>query len=174
MTEKKSLLLFRHAKSSWGDPQLADQDRPLNDRGRKAAVRMGRLMKEEQFIPDLVLSSTSRRTRETAELAFAELAPVSLSVHYLDELYEAEPAGLAAVLSRVSELFPAVLLLGHNPGFEEFLTLLTGEHLKFPTAAIAVIELGPIQWSEFSNLPSSPPPKGRLQRLWKPKELDRD
>jgi len=169
MSPKKTLLLFRHAKSSWADAGIADQDRPLNERGRKAAARMGRLMRDERITPDLVLSSTSRRTRETAELAFAELGPSPFPVHYLDDLYHADPTQIAHILSQISEPDACVMLLGHNPGLEEFLALHTGQKQSFPTAGLAVIDFKLKSWNQFSESLH-----GNLRHLWKPKQLNDD
>ena len=166
MSPKKTLLLFRHAKSSWADAGIADQDRPLNERGRKAAARMGRLMRDERITPDLVLSSTSRRTRETAELAFAELGTYPFPVHYRDDLYHADPTQIAHILSQISEPDACVMLLGHNPGLEEFLALHTGQKQSFPTAGLAVIDFKLKSWNQFSESLH-----GSLRHLWKPKQL---
>ena len=69
----KTLLLMRHAKSSWSEPGLADHDRPLNKRGKQAAPEMGKLLRKEGLVPDLILCSTARRSRQTAEAVAASL-----------------------------------------------------------------------------------------------------
>jgi phosphohistidine phosphatase len=100
--KKKTLLLLRHAKSSWNDPELEDYDRPLNSRGRKAAKRIGLLMRDEGLTPNLVLCSTAQRTRETADLVYAE-SDSTPEVVYRDDLYHAEPKQIARVLSQIEQ-----------------------------------------------------------------------
>lgn len=167
MNHIKTLLLFRHAKSSWSNPDLADHDRPLNPRGRTAAARMGRLIREEGHTLDLILASTSRRTRETAEIALAEAGIPLFPVQYRDDLYHADPDQLTTVLSGLSAPYSSVMLLGHNPGFEDFLERHTGERSKFPTAGLAIIEFELKSWTDFSNSR-----QGTLRCLWKPKKLE--
>ena len=164
----KTLLLLRHAKSSWKDPQWADHDRPLNSRGRLAAQRMGRLLSDEGLTPDLVLCSTAVRARETAELVFAD-APTPATILYREDLYHAEPAQLSRILAEVSEPAPRLLLLGHNPGLEEFLSQLTTESCSFPTAGLAQVQLELTAWSQFH-----PAIRGELIQFWRPRELDSD
>ena len=146
----KTLLLLRHAKSSWDDPLQSDYDRPLNARGRKAAIRMGQFLRESDFSPEIVLCSSSTRTRETADLVFGpDLSRVNIIVR--DDLYPASPDQIAEVLHDVSEPASCVMLIGHNPGFEELLARMTGESTDFPTAALAQIEVKLNAWSQFSS-----------------------
>ena len=162
----KTLLLLRHAKSSWKNPQLDDHDRPLNSRGRTAAAQIGRLLQAEELRPDLVLCSTALRTRETADLVFAGLAP-SPEIIFREDLYHADPRQITRVISQVDVSAPCLMLLGHNPGLEEFLSQITGEELPLPTAALARLELELSEWREFN-----PSTRGRLDHLWRPRELD--
>ena len=162
----KTLHLLRHAKSSWDDSQLEDRDRPLNSRGRKAASRIGRLLRERALAIDLVLCSSSARTRETAKLVFAELTnPPTIS--FLDELYHASPHQIVDLLSRVAEPAQFVMAIGHNPGFEEFLENLIGDAIHFPTAGLATIELEIDRWSLLNAQT-----RGQLKQFWKPREKD--
>ena len=162
----KSLLLLRHAKSSWDDPLLDDRDRPLNARGRKAAVRVGRLFRDESFAIDLVLCSTSTRTRETAKQIFAERSG-STTISYRDDLYHASADQLTDILRNVVEPTSSVLVIGHNPGFEDFLAQATGKSVHFPTAALAVIEFNIDRWSLLTDQTH-----GELKQLWRPRDLD--
>jgi phosphohistidine phosphatase len=164
----KTLLLLRHAKSSWKNPQWADHDRPLNSRGRLAAQRMGRLLSDEGLTPDLVLCSTALRARETAELVFAN-SVTHATILYREDLYHAEPAQLSRILAEVSEPVPRLLLIGHNPGLEQFLSQLTTASCSFPTAGLAQIQLELPAWSQFH-----PTTRGELIQFWRPRELDSD
>ncbi len=162
----KTLLLLRHAKSSWKDSALEDHARPLNSRGRQAATRIGQLMRDEMLVPDLVLCSTARRTRETAERVFAA-ADAAPAIVFRDDLYHADPAQIAGVLSQVSQPASSVQIIGHNPGLEEFLAGLVGEVMTLPTGALAFIKLELSDWSDFGLST-----RGTLVQLWRPRELD--
>ena len=166
MTNKKRLILLRHAKSSWDDPGLDDRDRPLNGRGRRNAPRMGRLMKQEQLVPDLVLCSSAQRTRETAYLFFAEWT-VSPSIVHRDDLYHAEPVQIEGILNSIDNSIESLMIIGHNPGLEEFLTRHTGKALDMPTAALAQVEFELDSWSHFKDLTH-----GALINFWSPKDFN--
>ena len=161
----KTLLLLRHAKSSWDDSTLDDHDRPLKPRGIKAARRMGRLIREQSLHPELILCSTAVRARQTLHLLLDEsgLKPV---VELSEQIFHCPPSEFAIVLQGVGETIITVMLVGHNPGMEEFLFQLTGQNETFPTAALAVLELDLSNWLQFSETT-----RGRLVEIWRPKEL---
>ena len=161
----KKLLLLRHAKSSWDDPGLADFDRPLNERGRRAAPLMGEFIRERQLRPDLVISSPAKRARETAALVLAA-AGLETEVRYDERIYEATAGRLLEVVSGIEDDRQLVMLVGHNPGFENLLERLTAESLRVPTAALALIALELDEWGEAAGGRG-----GRLEWLVKPKEL---
>ena len=163
----KKLLLLRHAKSSWDDAGLADFDRPLNGRGRKAAPLVGHLLRERQLRPDLVISSPAARARETVALVL-EASGIKTELRYDERIYEATTARLLEVISEVEDEKQEVMLVGHNPGFENLLERLTGESLRVPTAALALIALDADKWNEAGAR------GGRLEWLVKPKELAKD
>lgn len=151
----KTLILMRHAKSSWKDHTLDDHERPLKKRGRKAAPRMARWLAAHGLTPDRVLCSSARRTRETLEL-MREATPELPEPEILPALYEAGPATLLGELRRLPDDSRRVLLLGHQPGLGELLRLLAGgvrrpddrrAFEKFPTAAVAVLEVDIATWS---------------------------
>jgi phosphohistidine phosphatase len=130
----RTLYLLRHAKSSWDDPALADRDRPLAKRGRKAAKRIARHLRDEGIEPDLVLCSSSVRTLQTLER-------IGLEGEVEDGLYGASAAELLDRLREVPSDVESVMLIGHNPGLEGLLAELSGERPdKFPTAALATLE----------------------------------
>lgn len=162
----KTLLVLRHAKSSWKDPSLTDHDRPLNTRGQRAAPRMGQLLAHRQLVPDVVLSSTARRAHETATLV-TEACGFHDEVETRPGLYLAAPSEWLTVLGNVSNHSQCVLVVGHNPGLEELVLLLGGEHQQMPTATLAQLELPVDSWSELEELP-----RGRIVEIWRPRELD--
>jgi phosphohistidine phosphatase len=160
----KTLLLLRHAKSSWKEAGLRDFDRPLNKRGLKAAPLIGRFMRRKKIEPDLVLSSPAERARQTASLV-VEHGRLPAETRYDERIYEADVARLLEVVSEIGDAVEEVLLVGHNPGLEELLSRLTGANERMPTAALACIELNAEEWSKLRGA------GGRLAWLVKPKEL---
>jgi phosphohistidine phosphatase len=120
----RQLLLLRHAKSSWDNKALSDQDRPLNARGRRAAALLRRAMQDLGLAPDMVMLSTSRRTQETlAALEPWDDAPL---IEPMAALYLATTRQLLEALHQVPETVRSVMLIGHNPGLHELATLLVG------------------------------------------------
>ena len=161
----KILLLLRHAKSSWKDESLSDFDRPLNERGKKAAQAIGRYIRKQKIVPDLVLSSPAVRARETIGI-IVTTAKLTAEIRYDQRIYEADPPRLVQVLSQLEDTFSSVLLVGHNPGIEDLLSLLTGSSQHMPTAALAKICLeGADDWSEISQA------KAILELMIKPKDI---
>ena len=155
---------MRHAKSSWADGSLADFDRPLNERGRKAAPLVGRFMRRQRLRPDLILCSPAERARQTATLV-AEAAALAAPLRYDERIYEATPMRLAEVVSQVEEGAGELLLVGHNPGLEGLLELLTGESQHMPTAALARLLLDIEKWGRLRE------GAGRVELFVRPKEL---
>jgi phosphohistidine phosphatase len=136
----KTLLVLRHAKSSWKDDSLADHDRPLNKRGKRDASRMGKLVKDEDLVPGLILSSTALRAQSTVEL-FVEACGFEDEIQLSRVLYAAGPEAYIDALNQVSGGYDRVMVVGHNPGLEELVEALTGEAESMPTAALARIDL---------------------------------
>ena len=161
----KTLLVLRHAKSSWNEPALDDHERPLNKRGRRDAPRMGELVREYGLIPDVVLSSDAVRARLTAE-AVAEAARYAGEILLDPRLYLASPADILSLLPAVPENAGTVMIVGHNPGLEKLVEHLTGERQDMPTAALAQIGLPIDQWRDLKLST-----RGTLMGHWRPKEL---
>ncbi|MCH2144114.1 MAG: histidine phosphatase family protein [Phycisphaerales bacterium] len=141
----KELLALRHAKSSHSMPGLRDHDRSLNERGRNAAPRVGRLLARENLLPDLILCSSATRTMETTALVTAamECEPRTL---FLEELYLAAPDTILDAAMRHGEDCNRVLVVGHNPGMEDVMTLLGLGMREMPTAALAHITFETDEW----------------------------
>ena len=161
----KTLLVLRHAKSSWDDPGLDDHERPLNKRGRRDAPRMGELVREYGLIPDVVISSDAVRARLTAE-AVVEAARYAGEIQMDRNLYLAHPADILSVLRTVRESAETVMIVGHNPGLEALVEQLTGEPQDLPTAALAQIRLPIDRWRDLKLST-----RGTLVGLWRPNEL---
>ncbi len=162
----KTLLLLRHAKSSWADPGLDDHQRTLNQRGRRDAPRMGDLVREIRLSPDVIISSDAVRARLTAE-AVAEAARYAGKILFDPRLYLASPDSIVAVLQTVPDTkAETVMIVGHNPGLEGIIAGLTGEHPDMPTAALAQIVLPIDRWRDLKASTG-----GTLVALWRPKDL---
>lgn len=160
----KALYLLRHAKSSWKETGLRDFDRPLNNRGREAAPLVGRFIRKGRLRIDVVLSSPATRARQTAALV-KESAGLSAEPLYDERIYEADAGRLLEVVRQAAASADALMLVGHNPGMEELVELLTGERREMPTAALACISLDVEKWGKVRA------GAGRLEWLVRPKEL---
>ena len=152
----KTIFLLRHAKSSWDDNSLADHDRPLSQRGRRAAPRIGAHMSGAGYQPDLALCSTSMRTRQTLEAVVSELE-VEPAIEFEEDLYLAAPGEMIDLVRSVADTVEALLLVGHNPGTGMLADDLSGfgqaaslnlMRAKFPTAGLAIIELNVDRWKD--------------------------
>ncbi|HZA75106.1 MAG TPA: histidine phosphatase family protein [Acidimicrobiales bacterium] len=145
----RTLLLLRHAKSSWADPTVPDHDRPLAPRGARAAGRIAVHLRAEGIRPALVLCSSARRAQETLDAlrpAFGETTDVRIE----NELYGADADEIFQRLCAVDGPVRSVMVVGHNPGLEDLATALAGDgdetallqlHTKFPTGALATLDL---------------------------------
>jgi phosphohistidine phosphatase len=170
MATTRRLFLLRHAKSSWDAPDLADRDRPLAPRGRRAAIALAEHLRGLAAPPELVVCSSAARTVETLQLIRSGL-PAGVAVTIDAALYGAEAEEL---LDRVRQLPPTVgaaLLIGHNPGIGDLAVMLAGHGdparraamaARFPTAALAELVLTQ-PWSRFA------PRAATLAGYWTPR-----
>lgn len=164
----KTLLVQRHAKSSWKHPELSDHDRPLNKRGKRDAPRMGRLVAAQGLRPDVVVSSTARRARRTAE-EVARHAGCEGAVQLDRRLYLASPDEIVDVVRGVAGSARRVMVVGHNPGLEDLVARLAGRRETLPTAALAALHLSIRSWTELTASTA-----GDLAGPWRPRELPDD
>jgi phosphohistidine phosphatase len=160
----KTLLLLRHAKSSWKETELADHDRPLNQRGRRTAPRIGEFLQAEDLVPDLILCSSAVRAHTTA-LLVAEACSYGGEIKQLRALYLAGPQAYVEVVRQAADEHRCLLVVGHNPGVELLIKALTGETTAMPTAALACMELALEHWSDLNKNTEC-----KLVNVWRPKE----
>ena len=161
----KTLLILRHAKSSWKEEELDDHERPLNKRGLNDAPRMGELIKEHDLVPEYILSSSAVRARLTAQLV-AEHCGYDGEIGGGRELYSFTSADYLDALQKLDDGYTRVMVVGHNPGLEELAEWLTGVYTGLPTAALAVIRMDINHWSELEE-----GGVGELVQVFRPKEL---
>jgi len=143
----KTLLLLRHAKSSWDNANLSDFDRPLNPRGMTTAPFIGELIAEKGWQPDMILSSPAERARQTATLA-KQAGRLSAELVFEDKIYEASHLRLLEILKGVAEKVDTLLLVGHNPGMEGLVKVLSGEMHSIPTAGLIKLTLSIDTWED--------------------------
>ena len=168
-SNRKHIVVIRHAKSSWDDSSLADHDRPLSKRGRNALPRLRDHIEALGLPPDRVLCSSSRRTRETLD-GIRPLLRRKVVVDLDPNLYAASAEKLATELRRLDDHVRTVFLIAHNPGVEDLVDLLavdpasSGSSIdKFPTGAVAVLSFaGP--WSSLQ------PRCAELESFWLPRQ----
>ncbi len=167
------LLLLRHAKSSWDNPKASDFERPLNSRGRKAAPFMGQHMADHALVPEKVLCSAARRTRDT----LAGLLPSfenDLDVKLTRLLYDCPDQTYLNLIRRFGQAAKTLLVIGHCPTIQQTAADLIGngnpalkdeiiEH--FPTAALAVIDFDHKTWSDIET------DSGRVVAFFRPRDL---
>ena len=157
----KTLFILRHAKSSWKDDALADFDRPLNSRGLDEAAFIGTGIYQNGIQTDLFISSPAKRAKQTAILV-RETSQIAAQIQYDERIYEASPLTLLNIITEIEDKYESALLVGHNPGFESLIKILTGELLAFPTAGFAKINLQIEKWSDAA------PDSGEVKLLMYP------
>jgi phosphohistidine phosphatase len=167
----KRLYLLRHAKSSWKDDSLPDHDRPLAGRGRRAAKAIARHLRQQGIEPELVLCSSARRARETLDRVEPALGKSTVRIE--DGLYAASASMLLDRLRSVADTVESVMLIGHNPGLQDLALGLArpSPHAddlatKYPTAALATLELSASTWRELGS------DTAELAELVRPRDLE--
>jgi phosphohistidine phosphatase len=163
----RTLYLLRHAKSSWKDDSLKDFDRPLKRRGREAAEQIGKVLAAEKLKSPLIISSPAARARETTALVLKS-AGLKLEPRFDERIYEADVRTLLEVIESIPDKATTAMLVGHNPGFENLLSYLTGDDRHMPTAALARIEFEVESWGKAAE------GSGTLASFVTPKDLGDD
>jgi len=160
----KTLLLLRHAKSDWDDPSLRDFDRPLAARGERDAPRIGKVLGKRGPLPDLIISSPAARAKATIKRVI-KAAKLNLEIQFDEAIYGASSPELMRLIRQLPNDNLCVLLVGHNPGFEDLVWRLSSSRERMPTAALACIEFQIDNWEEVIE------GEGKLVWLLTPKQL---
>ena len=161
----KTLLLMRHGKSSWKDDDLADEERPLKKRGQKDAKRIAKEILKHDLMPELILSSSAERARETVEILVDHL-DYQNQIKYSHNLYMGEPQDFIDALQELTDNEGIVMIVAHNPGLEAYLQIVDGEIESLPTGGLGYMLLALDDWKDISL-----DTMGDLIGFWKPKEL---
>ena len=165
----KTVFLVRHAKSSWDQPLLDDFDRPLNERGKVDAPKMGQLLNRKKIKPDILYSSPALRALTTAKLMSVELGYPEHKIKTDRHLYHADEENLFDFLRTISDDYDEVMLFGHNPGMTEFANELLSEGIvNIPTAGIVTGLLQIESWKDTK------PGCGTMRSFDSPKMLTKD
>lgn len=170
----KKLYLLRHAKSDHNH-RIDDHERSINERGRSACLQVVDYIKAEGITPDLILSSSSRRTKETATILIEEVYP-DIKLRLSDRLYLATAGEIIRSINMLEDSCKSVMLVGHNPGLHECTVLLAGDgsdkeallriEQGFPTAALVIVECDIANWQELE------PGRGRLLNVFVPSKSE--
>ena len=147
----KTLLLVRHAKSSWDDAATKDFDRPLNDRGKRNAPEMASRLVKKKVDVSLLVSSPAKRAKTTAILFSGELKKKEGDIVFEKDLYQADADVFYSVISRINDKYDSVAVFSHNPGITDFANSLTEMRVdNIPTCGIFAVNIQVEKWSEFA------------------------
>jgi len=161
--DSKSLILFRHAKSDWDANYQRDHDRPLANRGIRAAIRMGKVLSDSGRLPDQIICSTAIRAKQTLKLA-SDSGRWQCQTQFSAELYEASTVQIIGLLQQLPNSISSIMLVGHEPTWSQLTSeLINGGNIRFPTAAMTRIDFFYSDWRSI-NLGS-----GQLRWLLQPK-----
>ena len=146
----KTLILVRHAKSSWDQPGMDDFDRPLNDKGKKDAPDMSKRLKDKGIKVDLFISSPAKRAKKTAKYFAEEFGEKKDEIQLEKDLYMASPATFSKVVAAINNKNDTVALFAHNPGITEFANSLTNVRVDdMPTSSMFAVHVDTDDWSKF-------------------------
>lgn len=148
----RTLVLIRHAKSSWSNPLQSDFERPLNDRGKGEAPEMGKKLKKAGIIPDIIISSTAKRTKQTAKRIAAELGYDEDNIKWEEKLYHCIPSVFEEIAYELSDRIKTAFIVAHNPGITEFVNQLSPAFSidNMPTCGIVAAKVDTAEWNNFS------------------------
>jgi len=147
----KTLYLARHAKSYWKDQSIPDFDRPLNNRGKRDAPFMGKVLNDKKIKPNLIISSPAKRTKKTAMEIAAKIGYPEKKILFNEDLYEASSNVLIKVLKKVDEKYDSVMIFGHNPGLTMLNNHISNHYIdNIPTCGIVALQFDK-KWSELDK-----------------------
>ena len=147
----KTLFLVRHGQSSWDDVKLADSERPLTDKGKSDAAKMGKRLAESEVALDLMVSSPAKRALATAEAIARKLDFKRKHIVQDERLYSGQVEDLLQLIEEVGEKHKRVMLVGHNPLLSELVLQLADKDVNLPTCAVAMLRFDTKSWAKISS-----------------------
>lgn len=148
----KTLLIIRHAKSSWDQPGISDFERPLNERGKKDAPQMAKRIKDKGIHLDLVLSSPAKRAKKTARYFAEEFGFKKEDINLVEALYGATQTEFLQTVKEIDDRYNTVALFSHNPGISDFASSLTNVKVDdMPTCAVFALQVETESWKNFPD-----------------------
>lgn len=151
---ERTLVMIRHAKSSWANPLQSDFDRPLNERGKKDAPDMGMKLKKLGYMPDLIIASTAKRTKQTAKKIASVLGYDSDTIRLEEKLYHCIASVFDELMHEVDANVKTLFIVAHNPGITEFVNQLSEQFSvdNMPTCGVAIAKFKSEDWGHFPNV----------------------
>ena len=149
---QRTLVMIRHAKSSWANPLQSDFDRPLNERGEREAPEMGKKLHDLQIIPDLIIASSAKRTRQTAKRIAKAVGYDVDQIKWEEKLYHCIPSVFEEVIYETRNDVKTVFIVAHNPGITDFVNQLSPDFSieNMPTAGVVAAHIETDEWNNFS------------------------
>ena len=161
----KTLILVRHAKSSWKNTDLTDRERPLNDRGKRDAPFMGKLLRERGEKPDVIISSPATRATTTARFIAREVKYHTSDIINSEPLYAGTMDDVLDVIHRIENSFTTAMIVSHNPAITLCSSLVTGSNIEnMPTCGIVCVDFSLTEWKDVRR------GNGKLRYLEYPKK----
>ena len=148
---RRKLVMIRHAKSSWGNPLQSDFDRPLNDRGKSEAPEMGKKINKAGLIPDLIIASSAKRTRQTAKRIAEEVGYDVSKIRWEEKLYHCIPSVFREMLYEVGDDIGTVFIVAHNPGITEYVNQLSPDLgvENMPPCGVVGVQFEADEWNRL-------------------------
>jgi phosphohistidine phosphatase len=152
LTDLKTLILVRHAKSSWENPGLSDFDRPLNNRGLRDAPFMAKLLNEKDIKPDLILTSPAKRAYETSKYFATALSYPVESIQKKELIYSSGPKDILKIINQTDDSYNCIMLFGHNPDLSTISNYLSNNNFEsLPTCGVICIDFPIDSWATMDE-----------------------
>jgi phosphohistidine phosphatase len=151
---ERTVVMIRHAKSSWANPLQSDFERPLNDRGEQDAPMMGERLKKLKVLPDIIIASTAKRAKQTAKKVAKAVGYNEEEIQWEEKLYHCIPQVFEEVLYELDDAIKTVYIVAHNPGISAFVNQLSKEFTieNMPTCGVVAASMEMKYWSDFASV----------------------
>ena len=167
MAEEKTLILVRHAKSSWKDTSLNDIQRPLNKRGNKDAPKMGEHLSNQKIQPEVIFSSPGLRALTTARLISVKIGIKPSDIIVKDDLYSFNHSDLLSAINSIKNRYKKIMIVGHNPAITDIVNYLSGSHIdNVPTCGVAILKCKVDSWKKVDKNKASLVNFDYPKKLW--------